>query len=430
MKKHSAWIPAFGVKGWYIAFLAICFYYIQQILDGGMNTLFTTYNTLYGWPVTSMSAVITIGGWLAIIGIVIFGAICKKKGTKFIASVSLALLAVGLVILGMATSFTGFVIGALLFLFSASGFGIIAVGQYGADWFPTTKGMYMGMATMGITAGSATINLIMNSVFHNPSLGISGFMYIFAGVAIVLMILVLLSKNTPEEAGAFPDNDRSMTQEKVMSLREAAEEYKKNSPWTTKKVLRTKETWLIGVGWGLPMLVATGVMTHLVETVMSYGYDLMWGITLLSTLWPAGVVGNYIGGVVDEKFGTKTATIMVVALEMLGCLLIIFGGHIKFLLAAGIALFMFAISANTNVCMSMTATVFGREDFENAWPIVSMIYKFLTAAGIYLIALVASATSYRGSVVAAFIACVISLALIISIKNKRIASNVEEITQQ
>lgn len=420
MKKSSAWIPNFGVKGWTVTVLAMAYYYLyQSVFDGGLNTLYSTYGELYGWSVTQISSVVSLGGIIAVIGIAIFGAVCKKKRTKFTAVSGLLLVAVSFVIIGFSTSFISFAIGVIIYFLCATSFGIIGVGQFGADWFPTQKGMYMGMATMGITLSSATINLLMNWLI--PGMGIKFFMLVFAAASVVVAILTLLfTKNTPEEAGCYPDNDKNMTREKAEAMAREMEEYKKHSPWTTKKLLQCPTTWKVAIGWSLPFMVAVGVMGHLVNALVSYGHDFMFGIIILSSAWPAGVLGNYIGGVIDVKLGTKKASIIVVAIEALGALIMALLGRNPTWAVAGIVAFMFAISANTNVAMSMTATVFGREDFENAWPIISIIYKIISSCGVLFIALVAENTSYQVAFFAVLVIAVIGGIIMSATSDKRI----------
>lgn len=426
-KKNNPWSINFGSKGWGIVIIGMCFYYLCfSTFDVGMNTLFGVYTEAHGWSLTSMSSVITLGGWLSIVGIAIFGAICKKKGAKFVSIIGLIGVAVGYLFVANASSFGIFALGVILFFIFATGFGIIGVGQYGANWFPTKKGMYMGMVTMGVTAGAATVNLIMHAVI--PSRGVSAYMYIFAAVSVILAIIVTLgTKNMPEEAGAYPDNDRTMTREIVDRMYREDQEYRKKSPWTLKKVLSTRDTWLIGIGWGIPMMAATGIMTHLVGTLMSFGHDMMFGIMLLSTMWPCGVAGNYIGGVIDTKFGTKAASYLVIAMEALAAILIIAFGANTTIVAIAVGLFMFAVSANTNVCMSMTTTVFGRQDFENAWPAIQIIYKVIFSSGVVLIAIVAENASYTAALTVIVIAVIIGAVLMRLTSNKQIASKTDSI---
>jgi predicted MFS family arabinose efflux permease len=284
--------------------------------------------------------------------------------------------------------------------------------------------MYMGMVTMGITISSATINLVMHALL--PRMGVTGFMLVFAAASVVIALLVALCKNYPEEAGAFPDNDKTVSRAELDATAQAAAEYKKNSPWKLKKVLATPETWKLAIGWSLPMLGAFGIMGQLVPALISYGHDPMFGIMLLSTMWPVGVLGNYIGGVIDMRFGTKAASIMVVILEMAAAALMVLNGANRFTASIAVALFMFAISVCTNVSMSMTTTIFGRNDFENAWPTISFIYKIIISSGVVVVAFIAEKTSYTTSFLVVIGIVFIAMIIMLSTKNKCIALDTED----
>lgn len=67
-------------------------------------------------------------------------------------------------------------------------------------------------------------------------------------------------------------------------------------------------------------------MALLVPTLMAYGHDLMFGVVLLGAMWPVGLCGHYIIGVMDQRFGTKKIALMVIAILALGGLLIFVGG--------------------------------------------------------------------------------------------------------
>lgn len=410
----NKFIPNFGIKGWRIAILGICFYFMfMSVFDVGLNTILGVYNELYGWSTTQVSFFVSMGGWCSIIGIAIFGTICKKKGVKFVSIIGLLGVAISFVIVGYATTILPFAIGVICYFVFATAFGVIGVGQFGANWFPKTKGMYMGIVTMGITLGSATINLIMHAIIGTK--GITFFMLSFAVVSIVLAVIVaLFTKNYPEEAGAYPDNDKTMTREKLDEMVRKNEEYRKNSPWTTRKILVTPTTWKLAIGWSLPMMAAVGIMSQLTLALMSYGHEFMFGIILLTSLWPMGVLGNYLGGVVDEKYGTKKASYFVIIIEIIGAAIMILFGSNATMAAIGVAIFMFAISACTNISMSMTTTVFGRNDFENAWPTVSVISKLITSSGLVIIALIAEMSSYNVAFIAMIGIFLVALLIMIS----------------
>jgi hypothetical protein len=107
-------------------------------------------------------------------------------------------------------------------------------------------------------------------------------------------------------------------------------------------------------------------------------------------------------------------------------LLMVFFGTNSFIVSVAIGLFMFAISANSNVSMSMTTTVFGRNDFENAWPDISVIYKLVASSGVVIVALIAEKTSYRTSFMAIAGFVFISMIIMLSTKSKCITSVKEE----
>jgi predicted MFS family arabinose efflux permease len=422
MNKLSNYVPTFGLKGWGIAFLSICFYYfyLGGVFDVGLNTLVGVYNEQYGWSITQIMFFVSLGGWLAILGIVIFGALCKKKGAKFVSIIGLFLVAISFLIVAFSKSLPVFAFGLVMNFVCATSYGVVGVGQFGANWFPRTKGMYMGIATMGITLASATINLIMHALI--PRVGVSGFMIVCAVACVVIAGLVALVKNYPEEAGAFPDNDKAVSRAELDAAVQAAAEYRKNSPWNLKKVLATPETWKLSIGWGIPMLASTGVMAQLVPLLITFGHDPMFGIMLLSTMWPAGVLGNYLTGVVDQRFGTKAASVLVVFLEALAAFLMLAFGVNAVVVSIATGLFMFAISGCTNISMSMTATVFGRNDFENAWPAISVISKIIMASGVVIVALIAEKASYSVSFVAIIGMVIVALIIMLCTKNKCITN--------
>jgi predicted MFS family arabinose efflux permease len=171
------------------------------------------------------------------------------------------------------------------------------------------------------------------------------------------------------------------------------------------------------------MLASTGVMGQLVPLLITYGHDPMFGIMLLSTMWPCGVLGNYLAGVIDQRFGTKAASLMVVFLEAFAAFLMLAVGTNAVVVAIATGLFMFAISGCTNISMSMTTTVFGRNDFENAWPAVSVISKILMSSGVVIVALIAEKASYSASFMAVIGMVIVALIIMLCTRNKCITSS-------
>ena len=387
-------LPAFGVKGWMVTIAGIlCIYMMNGPLVGGTNTIFSLFNEWYGWTVTQMSFGITLGGWLSVIGVMLFGMLCRKKGAKLVTVISLTGVAIALALFAVSQNLTMFILSCVISQFFSVGYSVISVGQYGADWFPTKKGLYMGFAGMGMVISGATINLLLLNIF--PSWGVRNTMLLFIGYLIVVILIVsLLTKNTPEEAGAYPDNDKNFSRQRLAEINFRAEEYRKTSPWNTGKVLRTPQTWIIAVGWGLAMLAASGSFAHLVPTLVYFGHPPMMGIILLASFWWVGLASNWILGILDVNIGTKKASLVVLGVEFITLLLILFFGSNPVVASVAVWLLLFSVSGLANMNMSVTSTVWGRYDFGAAWTVVSVIFRVVHTSGVLVIAAIADRAGY------------------------------------
>lgn len=423
-KKFNAWLPDFGTKGWGITIACFVFFYFYSFWNAATNTLFGLFNEMYGWQQTDMSYVITIAGWISLIAVVLFGTLGRRIGAKMVSVIGLTGSATGFAVLACARTFAIFTAGVVIFNFSMVAYATIGVGLLGSSWFPRTKGAFMGIATMGMTISSATLNPIILG-FAGSSLGISGFFWVMAAiVAATVVVVFLFVRNNPEEAGAYPDNDRSVSREELEAEFRAAQEYKKTSPWTMARVLKTPQTWLIGLGTGLPMMVGAGTIALLVPTLASYGQDPMLGVVLLSSMWPIGLLGHYLIGVLDQKLGTKKTTIAVICVLGLGGLLMRIGGANTVVCAVATGMFMFGLSGAANVCISLTASIYGREDFEVAYTPIQVIFNVLNFAGVSVMSTVAALAGQQNVMLAVFIICIVALVPVIALPYRQIASNV------
>lgn len=423
-KKFNAWIPNFGAKGWGITLTCFVFFIFYTFWNSVTNTLFGMFTEQYGWQQTDMSYVITIAGWISLLAVVLFGALGRKIGAKMVSVIGLVGSAVGFIILANMTSFGMFAAGVIVFYFCMVAYATIGVGMLGSSWFPRTKGAFMGIATIGMTFCSAALNPIILG-FVGAGLGVSGFFWACAVVLIVMAAVVLLFvKNNPEEAGAYPDNDKSIGREELDVEFKAAMEYKKTSPWTTVKVLKTPQTWLIGLGTGIPMMVGAGVIALLVPTLAAYGQDPMFGVVLLSSMWPIGLLGHYLIGVLDQKIGTKKTTLTVICILGLGGLLCFLGGTNAMVCGVATGMFMFGLSGAANVCMSMTTSIFGRADFEVAYTPIQVIFNVLNFAGVSVMSTVAAIFGPTTVMLAVFLMCIVAFAIAFAIPYRQIASKI------
>ena len=87
-------------------------------------------------------------------------------------------------------------------------------------------------------------------------------------------------------------------------------------------------------------------------------------------------------------------------------------------------MFMFGLSGAANVCMSLTASIYGREDFEVAYTPIQVIFNVLNFAGVSVMSTVAAVAGQQNVMLAVFVICAIALVPVIALPYRQIASNV------
>jgi sugar phosphate permease len=419
VKKDS--IFNLGTKGWGVTLAGVAFMYCWMgILIQGSNYWLTFLESDYGWSRTSIAGATTAAGLISPLGILLWGVVVKKIGAKNLSALTLIASGLSLLVFPAFMSVASMWIATILYLFFAVGHSVIGVSQLGADWFPHKKGVYMGFVTVGATLQAAFAALILTALV--PTIGIMNTMLIFCGIQVVMGVLVFaFIKDTPEQVGAFPDNDKSMTREQVQKEFEEMEEYKKHSPWTVKRLLVCPAVWTIGLGLGIVQMAGNGFISQMVPAFMDYGHDVMFGVTILSTAWPIGLAGHVVVGIIDQKWGTKNTTILVSAMIGIAALIISFWGAntAAALIAAGF--FLFGFSGVINVITSLSVTAFGRKDFGNAFPVISMIFQLVQYCGVTYVAFFAESFGYAKALLIVVGTVVVGLAILMFAPKQQVA---------
>lgn len=388
----------FGSKGWLIIIISILYFYLSTaVTSDGANTINAVQQAKFGLDnLAPLTLGQTLGGWLTVLTIPAFTMLSNKSGAKTVIVLALSVFAVCTYFIFNAATVGIYQIAVTVACATLVGFAMVGTGQIGANWFPTKKGLYMGYATFGIPIAAASVNLMMGWMMN--VIGFENIAWFFIALTVIaILVTIFFVKNNPEEAGAFPDNDTSMTKEKAAEIAAKAEELKRTSPWTTKKVLGLKDTWSIAIGWGLLMTGASGIISQFVAAAMSWGHDMMVPITLLTVMFPVGIFFSWFIGFIDDKWGTKAASLVVCGMEIFGAVVAGLFGSNAVALALGGGCFMGAMSGGNNLTMSVTGTKFGRFDFNNAWSVISVITKVISASGVVGVSLLAAKFGYTGA---------------------------------
>ena len=362
----------FGPKGTGIVVIGFFCYLIGQCLgNAGMsNTVVPAFVEIRGFDSTAMTSWLTIAAWIGIPFIIIWSRVAERVGMKRIIMIGLGFITVGSIIMGCSGST---VIWCVAFMINVIGYNaIFLLGGPGlvAKWFPTKKGLALGWASMGLVSADIIWTPYVGKAMYNFG-PLTVFLFVAAIAVIFLIIVAIFVKEKPEDAGAYPDNIPVPLEDAALMER-INTEYR--SSWTFKKLLSTKETWLVAIAGGLLWLGGSGPIVTFYARMLSFGYEELFVSSVFQTVAVFSLCGSLLYGVIDTKLGTKKSFISCGVVILLGLIFMFFlAPHSKGATYIG-ALFLGAsIGGVPNLLASMQTSIWGRWDFAASSKIITPI---------------------------------------------------------
>ena len=176
------------------------------------------------------------------------------------------------------------------------------------NWFPTKRGVAIGIVTAGYPLSAATTTSLC-SVFAGPGLG--NFYVLLGVIALIVGIIVLAyAKDFPEEKGAYPDNNHNYDFEAAKKKFEQSMEYLKTSKWTIKRCLTCGRMWIMWVTVGIGGFLSMGIMSNFMPKFLEQGYQQPEILLMLLIAGVVAIPGSAFIGWLDVKLGTKATTIL------------------------------------------------------------------------------------------------------------------------
>ncbi|MBQ6369708.1 MAG: MFS transporter [Parasporobacterium sp.] len=432
MQKKSI---GFGFRGWIVLiyqFLAFVMY--VSLNNFGQNVMANVNANVRGWNATLVPTVYTIVCVVSVIIQFIFGKRIANSGK--VKNLSMILLTISGV-LTIATALNGS--NEVLWLITwalATGIAIIAatfmVSTVVGQWFPRRKGTVMGLATLAFPV----INGVGLTIFSNLLSNSRGNMIIAWLPWLILDFIAILLcglfiKEYPEQCGAYPDNDKSMTPEVAKAMMEKQAEARKRSVWNLKNMARTVDFWLITIPQGILLIGAVGVMTQVMPIFMQFGYVAFTdhgisptavGAILLLVNAAIACAGSWILGIIDTKFGTKKAILISDIFMILSGIFCYIGNstmnNVVFLI--GFWFLQIFMGASSNFTVSSAAQYWKREDFPSAYSYINPLANLICAFGPIIVAGIGAAAGFTTVWIVIFGLGVLATILTLAFKPSRL----------
>ena len=376
MAKQKQSMNNFGKAGWgTIIYCLLMFFFYVGMINDGTNVLAPAAAANIGVEPGTVIQTNGYAGMLAVIGFIIVGQVNKKIGPRYTSGIFTILGGLMYIVCGNAKTLPVYFIGMTLCATGMMSAGYVAGGTLVANWFPKKKGLVMGYTTMGHNLASAFYVAILTGLVAMMG-SINTASVPVGAVAVILGIAgLILMRDTPQERGMNPDNVSDEVYEREYFTKD------EDDGWTTVKLLKTKETWLVALYTGLFQICSVGVMQQLVtRNIRDFGMSQGAALTLMTIVALVGVFGSWLIGVIDDKIGTKK-TMQLFGIWYAAALVInvAAGGHTNALFYLSIAMIGMGIGGSANFTTSLPTSVFGRQGFDKVNSVVFPIQGFVTA---------------------------------------------------
>lgn len=368
----------FGAKGWLMILVAgLMFYFYAGMCTDGLNTIVSSFANAHQVDEAALLSMTTPASWVGLLGSVACSwAIAKFKSNRVAMLITAVLGGITYMCYGVVTTLAGFTVVTAMANFFGMGYCWTCANALMASWFPTKKGLALGWATMGQNLCSATFVLLLTAFVGWA--GLNGSFYIMGGLLIVAGIFsFIVMRDTPEEMGCAPDNG-TVTKEELEANRREMEAYK--SPWNAKTLLLNKQVWLIGLGFGIFIICNVACISQLIPRLIMAGWAPPKAIASMTVAAVLGLLGSYLTGWLDQKIGTKKASIAYGCWYVVTLITCAIPSNNMYLQYLSVFMIGIAIGGIGNLFPSMTATLFGRYDFVRAMgvlnPITNIVRSF------------------------------------------------------
>ena len=371
----------FGARGWgIVGYEILLLFFMTGLTVDGLNTIVPAMAEYHGWDSALVLSFSTPAGIIALILTMFWGKFIKAFGLKKTTVVTIFAAAISCAAYGNSTSTTMYLITLICMVTLINAFAIICGMSITTNWFPTKKGLVMGLTTIGMNLASALVNWVL-TFFMGLTGSIAGAMTAMGVViAIVGVITVIFVHDSPEKAGCYPDNDPEVA--RMIANDELKGE---ESSITYIDCLKKPIVWVLGIGYGFFGLATVGIMSQLVGFFMATrGMELRGALTMMTIAAVIGCVGSWLWGVLDQKMGTQMASFLFGIWYLVGIIFLVMPGNLMYI---GLFMLGFAIGGNGNFAPSMTGYVFGRKDFAVSYSVINTIVGVVRSCSFFALAI-------------------------------------------
>ena len=351
----------------------LCYYLFCVITGEQINLLTTTLIAETGWTITAVTNTLTYGSLVAVVMIFVINTLFMKFDSKILMVGTTFLVAIGIAVMGLSSvtlSMATFVIAWFVVRV------VIVILQHGTNlmctnWWGKNRGKALGLVTIGAPAASATF-VALTTTGQNVGMKFADLYYVFAIViAVIGVLMAIFYKDNPEKCGLYPDG--ALTPPPSSAKEE-------HSHMTVKEVLKRGDSWLVIISFGILYFGITCITAYFVTVMLTKGVPASTYVPALSIGAIIGIPVSFLLGVIDDKWGTPIASIVMGFFYIIGFLgmALTDGSTIGTIVMATVG-YAAITGGCPNLNPSINTYVFGRKNYLAASRIIMALQGVIAA---------------------------------------------------
>lgn len=376
--------------------------FVMPVISG--SSFFTTYlPDITGWDRSSIVLPYTIGSFLGLIVTFYLSSLFAKYDSRKIVSVGSLVYAVAMFLLGnMGDNYIIYFIGGILCRTGEAVMTLAGSFVLCGNWFNKKLGTVLGIVSIGAPLSNGFLMNAMLRIVDSFDSAANGLSTVMIGMGILNIFLAVLFyaiiRGKPEDVGLYPDGADAppAISENIQS--------KEDTKWTFRRVFTNRIALFLAIGFGCMRIITSGVMGIFVRAMIETGMEVTTAANYLTLASLLAIPISYVSGIIDDKVGTRTATLITAAIfVVLGLALagVVLTGSVFLVIVAAVGL-AFGVGTVPNLHASFEVRVFGRNNLLSAHRYTNLITMLISlSADITL----ASLYNVAGNYSIAFLYC-------------------------
>lgn len=244
-------------------------------------------------------------------------------------------------------------------------------------WFQKKRGLAISIASLGISAGSAIFNPVIQNIITGFGWRVADRFIALVIVAVMIPLVLILIRATPKEKNLQPYGYEEQ-------ISDTNQQDKRKDTGLTLKEARSLPAFFIFLFVVFSITFVTGAWLQLSPYLTDIGYSPAAAARALSFYSLVSIAGKLIMGQIFDKLKLKTSSILVCITGALTFTFLIFGRNIYALIAA-LILWGFAGGVTSIMTPLWTSTIFGTKDYSSIYGWVLSVNRLGGVVGSFLV---------------------------------------------